>query len=99
MSPMRVIRPVSRRFWDDWHLPLAMLTAGLLLVGVFAFRAWQTSRTDTKLCHAIVKIVSDGDKALAGISYYKAHPKELADAHARNVAVIRQLNCSKLPSG
>jgi hypothetical protein len=76
-----------------------MVTAATLMIGVFAYRAWQTASTDTKLCKVLVQIVEDGDGALDGISYYKAHPDELAAAHARNAAVIRQLNCGNLPSG
>jgi predicted HAD superfamily Cof-like phosphohydrolase len=96
---MRVIRPVFRSLVDDWHLPLAMVTAALALVGVFAYRAWQTASTDTKLCDVLVKIVADGDRSLDGISYYKTHPAELAQAHARNDSVIRELDCKNLPSG
>lgn len=99
MSPQRIINPLVRYMWLNWRLPLAMVSAAVLMIGVFAYRAWQTAATDTKLCEVLVQIVEDGDSALDGITYYQAHPDELAAAHARNHAVIRQLNCGSLPSG
>jgi hypothetical protein len=81
MSPHRVSSPrreIVEHLWLNWRLPIAMVTAATLMIGVFAYRAWQTASTDTKLCKVLVKIVEDGDGALDGISYYKAHPDELA---------------------
>jgi hypothetical protein len=99
VSPQRILRPLRRRFVDDWRLPVAMVTAAVFVAGGIAIRSWQTASTDQKLCHAIVKIVADGDHSLDGIDYYKTHPLELAQAHARNASVIRELDCSNLPSG
>lgn len=72
---------------------VAVLVAVIGLMAALSYRAFVVDNRAERLCNVLVRIVSDGDKALAGVSYYREHPDELAAAHARNHAVLDQLDC------
>lgn len=68
-----------------------------LFIAVLLYRAHRTDLTARRLCQVIAQIVADQDARLAGVSYYKQHPDELARAHSDNRKVLERLNCSAVP--
>lgn len=88
--------PAARR-WRSISIFLLVILAAALLVSFLLWRAHRTDITAKRLCQVISQIVSDGDHSLNGVSYYKHHPRELTQAHARNREVLARLDCSALP--
>lgn len=88
--------PAARR-WRSIAIFLLVLLASALLVWFGLWRSHRTDITAKRLCQVIAQIVDDGDRSLNGIAYYKQHPHELAQAHARNREVLARLDCSTVP--
>lgn len=98
--------PRMRRL-NGHKLIIATITAGLLISGVFNYRAWQTSRADSTLCQVLRDSVAGSASALgnigdppargmAGYAYYREHPDELDAARIRTKDLLDRLDCEHL---
>lgn len=76
---------------------LLVVTTMSMFVTLLLWRAHRTDLTAKRLCQVISQIIVDQDSRLAGVSYYKHHPAELARAHRDNHRILERLNCSSLP--
>lgn len=88
----------SRRDYGwHWLLIPAAIFAALMMVGFLAWRSYTNTITAKQLCKVLSQLVHESDQNLDNIDYYKAHPDELAEAHAQSKSVLDRLNCSEYP--
>jgi hypothetical protein len=94
---MRRLRTVA--FWRDagGRLVFAVAVAASLLVLAIIVRAHDAQRTNEQICMKVnrldgvlVDILRRSQKSIGMNTYYKHHPKELAQARRDNAKAIRE---------